>query len=463
MIFIIYWLVILEGVLRKWVFPDLHRIFFFVRDPFVLWVYFLAFSYNMWPRTANNYFFIGGILLSIFGLILGFLQIIFIEHNLLISGYGWRNYFFLIPLAFLIGHVFYMQDIDRLIKQSLIIAIPCAILVFFQFLSPASAPINQGFGTATKHTFDNLGVAWGIVRPFGFFTSTAGQVMFIGSVVAMLLNVWILPKKDRPLDGFMLIIATGAVMAMLALSGSRGAFALSFVIILTSIISGIIMRRSNISIRASVFPIILVLFGIAILPYVFPLALDALLYRTIGASASANVPTGVDLIYRVIHGMTHFIELILVVPPMGYGLGIAGNAGTTLGQNASLQYLDIEGDLGRNIVDLGPILGLMYISYRFSLLVWLAVGAVRATRCYSHPLPILLVGFIGLTLLFGQMTGHGTISGYAWLFVGFVMAANNSLKNRKNPEYEQNTLQIIMVIYIRLFHTPAFTKNSAAK
>ena len=42
LVFIIYWLLIFEGVLRKWVFPDEFKILFFVRDPFVLAVYVLS-------------------------------------------------------------------------------------------------------------------------------------------------------------------------------------------------------------------------------------------------------------------------------------------------------------------------------------------------------------------------------------------------------------------------------------
>ena len=39
----IYWLLIFEGALRKWVFPEYQQIIFFLRDPIVLLAYIIAF------------------------------------------------------------------------------------------------------------------------------------------------------------------------------------------------------------------------------------------------------------------------------------------------------------------------------------------------------------------------------------------------------------------------------------
>ncbi len=49
LIFIVYALLIFEGVLRKWALPGMHSILFFIRDPFVLLAYILAIKYRMWP------------------------------------------------------------------------------------------------------------------------------------------------------------------------------------------------------------------------------------------------------------------------------------------------------------------------------------------------------------------------------------------------------------------------------
>ena len=49
-----------------------------------------------------------------------------------------------------------------------------------------------------------MGVAFTIVRTSGTFTSSAGQNLFVGSAIAMVLALWILPRSRRPLKGLWL-------------------------------------------------------------------------------------------------------------------------------------------------------------------------------------------------------------------------------------------------------------------
>jgi hypothetical protein len=56
----------------------------------------------------------------------------------------------------------------------------------------------------------------------------------------------------------------------------------------------------------------------------------------------------------------------------------------------------------------------------FFVLLWMAV---RATRVSRSPLPLALFGYVGILLLNGQITGHGTVGGFAWLFLGLCMAS----------------------------------------
>jgi hypothetical protein len=83
-----------------------------------------------------------------------------------------------------------------------------------------------------------------------------------------------------------------------------------------------------------------------------------------------------------------------------------------------------EDDWSRNIVELGPILGLLYICLRIAIVAWLVKGAITATRRTNNPMPMLMIGFIGIILLYGQITGQGSVNGYGWIFAGFCMAAN---------------------------------------
>lgn len=420
LIFIIYWLLIFEGVLRKWLFPEYHQIIFFIRDPFALMVYFLVVYYRMWPR--RSWFLTVSFILGVASLSIIFFQLLADKYSLLLSAYGWRNYFFYIPLAFIIGSFFSLEDLNRLVKHTLLIAIPVAVLVVLQSMGSAHDIINQGISEDPGNTFGNLGVAFGIVRTHGTFTSSSGQTMFIGSLVAMVLTAWILPEKERPLKGIALFIASTAVISMLAVSGSRGAFILSLLIVLVAFVAGLFLSKAGATFKSFAVPLVLALIGALILPVFFPVQLEALWYRSVGAAASDPYPYSFGILVRTFNDFINFTHIFPDTPLTGFGMGMGTNAIARLGIIGIPR--NIEDDWSRNIVDLGPILGFLFIAFRIAFVIWLAKGAVAATKRSNNPLPMLLFGFIGIILLYGQITGQGSINGYGWLFAGFCMAAN---------------------------------------
>jgi hypothetical protein len=109
------------------------------------------------------------------------------------------------------------------------------------------------------------------------------------------------------------------------------------------------------------------------------------------------------------------------VPLTGFGIGYAGNAASILGLRLPVYA---EDDWSRHVVDLGPVLGLLYIIYRIAVVAWLGYVATRGVRRTGYALPLVLFGFAGTILLSGQITGHGSILGFGWLFAGFLLAAS---------------------------------------
>jgi len=79
-------------VLRKWIFPQANKLLFFIRDPFVLYIYYLALRYDLWPRSSV--FLKVGLILAALFIPLNFPAVD--NHARQPSGriYGWRNYFF---------------------------------------------------------------------------------------------------------------------------------------------------------------------------------------------------------------------------------------------------------------------------------------------------------------------------------------------------------------------------------
>ena len=142
-------------------------------------------------------------------LVVGLAQLWAGATDLMVLGYGWRNYFYYIPLAFVIGANFHQDDLYRLIRQTLFVAIPIVLLVWLQVLSSADAVINAGIIEGGLY---NAGVARGFVRTYGTFTSSSGQTLFVCSLIAMVLANWMLPERQRPVKGFLLSIVSVAIM-----------------------------------------------------------------------------------------------------------------------------------------------------------------------------------------------------------------------------------------------------------
>jgi hypothetical protein len=425
-VLLVYWLLIFEGALRKWAFPQAWQYLFFVRDPFVLLVYFFAAKDRLWP--SFTVLLIWGVILSVGGLALVLVGIMTATVSPIVLLYGWRNYFLYLPLAFIIGNCFNGQDLSRLVKGTLIVAVPISVVVVLQFLSPASAPINAGF---VEGGLNQGGVVGEIVRTYGTFTSSSGETPFVASLVAMLLVVWILPKYRRPLGGVTLRLATVAVITCLALSGSRGAFIMVGVVLICAVLSSLLMSERTMKLRAILIPVGVVTVSGLLVATIFSEAWQALLTRSIGAYESESAIYSFGTVGRAFSGFTDFIPLLPTTPFFGYGLGTFGNAFSALNTGLLPSSLSAESDWARNVLELGPVLGLLYIGLRIAIVVSLTRGAVLATRRANNPLPLLFLGVGGLVLLVDQITGQGSVHGFGWLYTGFCIAANRTYAGRE--------------------------------
>jgi hypothetical protein len=426
-IVIIYYLLILEGVVRKWVIPSFHKPLYFIRDPLVAWSYLIAITNGFWPRRSLLFW--TGLC---FGL-LGFSLVIFNlgSMSILVMAYGWRNYFAYLPLAFIIGEQFRFDDWKRIARFTVIIAIPIAVLCVIQSVSGATSTINAGVGTGLDEMFVPLSVGGNVVRAAGTFTSGTGQLQFIGCLVMM--SMWLWSDRDVRVNlGRWILQSTAVATAtMLIVGGYRGAFVLSTLIVL----GGVVISGATLGARGSVRLIagtgVILLLMLIGGRYLFNEQATAMLERVQAVSDNDPTHSG-GIVYRALSDFYHFVDYIPLVSISGNGLGAAGNAGDTLNLNAHLEAA--EDDWSRNILDLGPILGILFILYRVIFVVALVIGAARASRQYNDMLPALLISFIGITLLYGQITAQGSVNGYGWLFAGFCMAANSGRLSRPKAQ-----------------------------
>lgn len=425
LIMLIYLLLIFEGAIRKWMFPQLGQVLFFIRDPFVLVAYAMALRHGFFPK--GNGILLTGLALGACAILLAGVQMLesaASSSGALLAAYGWRNYFFYIPLAFVIGEVFERPDIERVVRWTLILAIPTAVLVFVQFISPVGSPINVGIGGVKELQFHGLVTDGEHTRPMGFFTSDLGEKGFTVSGIAMIMALWIVPPARRFVKSWLLLPTTCAVLVCLAVSGSRGAMVHSGIVVFGAITCALLMNGRGVSARAVIWPAVIVVAGVVLYPILLPEAFEAFTNRWTSAAASEIPAFGsLGIIGRALYGFVDFFNLMGDTPIVGYGLGLAGNARITLGIEIEGLTHWAETDWARQIVDLGPVVGLIFIGYRIVFTGWLGMRCLAGARRIHDPLPFLLFSFIGVDLLYGLVTGHGSVNGYVWLFTGFSLAA----------------------------------------
>lgn len=428
-IFIIYWLVIFEGALRKWVFPTGADILFFIRAPFALYVYALVLYYKLWPRTSAPL--LAAYLLAIASFFL--LPIQFIQGGyglkyLILWGYGWHNTFFYIPLAFIIGKLFTQEDVFRFFRHTLWLAVIAVPLVMLQFSTPPDSIFNQGSGLDEDTQFRSMQVALGVVRTSGFFTSTLGQTLFLGAVTWILAALWLLPKQDT-IPRRLLWLATFAAFIMLAMSGSRTAFVLAGGIVVSAGLTSWLTGSVRMLVRGMVIPLLLTIF-ITAFPLVFPSAFDVFIARWTNAAAAESHAFELGVAGRALYGLYGFTYYLADAPIAGYLMGFGGNAAkqiTWVNLPAAAQNWNGYGGWGedawsRHIIELGPVFGLLFIIYRIGLGIWLLKKALHSLKKLNNPLALLLLPYtIALTWLF--QIGHGSVLGFVWIFVGIVLAA----------------------------------------
>jgi hypothetical protein len=431
-VFLLYIMLLLEGALRKWALPQFSQYLFFIRDPLVLYTYYLAIRNGAF-RPLHPMFAVG----LMFAVVVLPLVVVQAGSGLapgfaLFAAYGWRNYFLYLPLPFLMTTQLNRKDLYRLCQLTLIAMILITPLAVAQYFAPPDAAINVGIAEDAKQQFTQLGSANGHIRPPGTFTSILGMVELTSSALAVLLACWIMPRGERPVWGVLLLVGALAVAVSLGISGSRTMVFHLVIVVACAMASGLLMHRPALLARATITPAVLTAAFVMLFPVIFPEGFDTLTTRW---QQAAEGESG-GLAGRVLGETLEFTRLIPGAPLSGYGLGLGGNAANILKASNTATVPYSETDWAHQIVDLGPVVGILFIIYRIVFTAWLAAEAFDGTRRTRNPLPALLFGYVAIVLLQGQIAGNGVENGFCWLFVGFCMAAC-----RMGPELETHPVQ----------------------
>lgn len=357
---LLVWLLV-EGMFRKWVFPQYQGPILLLKDVGFLAAYC---GYMISPKER-----IGEEdrmrPLRMLSVALGVYCLLELANPSLptvwLGLYGMKNYLMYIPLAFVIPELWKTrEDINKVVLWSCLATIPICLLALYQFTQPPTAWINlyvsheQGtevtavmFGGSGEGAF-----RYGRARTVSTFSYIGGFATFLIFAVPMVgSRLLVSYKRNREvlIAAAALLLAVGATFT----TGSRTPVfvlgAMAPVLVLIAGFKGLLPMGT--AFRLVVF----VTVAIALSYIFFSDAATAFLYRA---------ENGDDTTTRVLSPIVELMGALTNSPVLGLGVGANSNAAVTLG-GADLAWLRgnyVETELARVMQELGLLgFALVYV------------------------------------------------------------------------------------------------------
>ena len=402
-----FFLLIFEGALRKWVLPSLATPLLIVRDPVALWL--LVATWRRGWLPANIYL-TGFVTIGIVGI---FTATLLGHGNLFVALFGARILLLHVPLIFVIGRIFNRTDVLQMGKVTLIIAVPMAVLIALQFYSPQSAWVNRGIGGDVQG--GGFSGAMGFFRPPGTFSFTSGNTSFFSFVAPFVFYFWL---NRKTINNLLLFAATVALVFSVPLSISRSLFFQVGLSIVFLVLASV--RKPENLLR-----LLLILAGAAVIlvvlsqSNVFGTAASAFTDRFENANETEGGLQSV-FIDRFLGGLVGALTGAGDLPFFGYGIGMGTNVGSML-LSGKISFLIAEGEWGRAIGELGPLLGIGLVLLRLGLAIKIALACYRKLS-QGDLLPWMLLSFGLINLAQGGWAQPSAL-GFFVLIGGLLVAS----------------------------------------
>jgi len=422
-IWLYFILIIFEGALRKWVLPGLSNQLLIIRDPVAIWL--LLSASNAGLKYFNGY---ANAVFS-FTIIAFFTALTIGHHNFWVALFGARITLIHFPLIFIIGKVFSREDILAFGKFIVILSIPMVFLTMSQFYSPQSAWVNRGVGGNLEGA--GFAGANGYFRPPGTFAFTNGNSAYFSFAASYIIYFLFYVKSINKI-----LINTSAFCLILAipLSISRTLF---FSVALSTIF--LVLSLGND--KKKVGQIITSIIGLIIIGYVigsltvFQTSSLAFTDRFTTANENEGGGEGLQAVIgvftnRILGGLlTAFNQLFDgSLSFWGQGIGMGTNVGSQL-LTGKVDFLIAEGEWGRIVGEVGPLLGLGMILIRSSL----TFSIVRQSfnlLIKKDPLPWMLLSYSFFQIFQGGWS-QPTNLGFFVMGAGLTIAAIETHKENE--------------------------------
>jgi len=417
-VWLYFLLLIFEGALRKWILPSLEGPLLIIRDPLVLWILIMAWRYGL---IAINSYIIGMFSIGVIGVYAAY----FFGHgNLLVALYGARILLFHFPLIFVIGRIFDHNDVIKIGKATLLMAIPMCCLIMLQFYSPQTALVNLSVGGEPGGGFSG---ANNFFRPPGTFSFTNGNTLFFSFTTCFILYFWF---NYKTINRVVLVAATLALLLAIPFSISRGLFFQVIISLLFAAFAVMFKPKFLAGVFLIIGGLILTFILLQSTPY-FNTATSAFTSRFTSANKIEGGVNGV-LFGRFLGGMTKAISFSSNEPFFGYGIGMGTNAGSML-LKGGRYFLVAEDEWGKVIGELGLVMGLTVIFFRMKLAFQISLKSY-SSLLKGNVMPWMLLSFGVLSLAQGSWS-QPTSLGFCTLIIGLILASSKTVSHSRNRNF----------------------------
>lgn len=405
-------LLLFEGALRKWFLPGLSNGLLIVRDPIVIWIYYISYNKGIFP--LNNKYVSPMIKWTIAAAIISFL----VQAHPFTIAYGIRTNLLHFPLIFVMGRVLNWQDVVAFGKAFLLLALPMTWVVSEQFQADRFNVINVASG-GTGHQMMTSGDK---VRASGTFSFVSGIVFFYCFAVAFIIYGFLsrgfIPK-------WMLYLGTGATFLAMVTAGSRAVIAESIQVF--GCLAFLAYHRPSEFGRITTSTFIFITIALILYSRI-ELFKEGMSFLTLRFEEAANVegnPVEAYFIryWEIIYSPFRSLNFQSLDGWLGNGIGSGTRAGAALGRGVGYEL-----DWNRHIYENGFLLGLTYIWIRFWIIKDLLKVCISAIKRNSY-LAIFLWGASAPIILFGIL-GQPTNLGFATFGGGLCLAAAKQ-RNKK--------------------------------
>lgn len=408
-------LLVVEGAIRKWLFPGAQDLVYLAKDVVLLGIYvgFLrqraVLRYRPPPLRA---LYAALVLAAAFGLLQIFNPRL---PNVLVGLLGFKAYFLYVPVLFVVPAAFATdRDLVAYLRRYILLSIPVGILAAAQFLSPSSSALNTYART-------DQGVDSGYVSTFGSsqfvrVTSTFSYITGYGSylvAITILILAYLAATRWRLRRSLPAYAALAMSLLGMLMTGSRGpVFMLA---LLFPIYWWLAIVRSGQG-------------GLTFARLLLGATLLGVLIGSVGSSALEAFrgrAAGLEDVESRI--TTPFTAPFRILPDAGFiGYGIGGTHQTAAAVTSGtvpyswLHGLFVEVESGKVMLELGPV-GFLLIYFVRVYMIAFALRQVLILRTTFHRSLATGCLLFFLAQLPGSIIFDLTSDLYFWFFGGLLL------------------------------------------